>query len=108
MIDPCPDCPAAGRCIVQATGHAPYCDWARAGGRRRERVAELSAGLDADAHDAPRPTVAESVRLTRAMNACPSRSVDPGCGCAGARCSARGGAVVSHLDCFACLAVASP
>jgi hypothetical protein len=45
----------------------------------------------------------EGVRLARAMRACPYRSRGPGCGCSGANCSLRGGAVVSHIDCFDCL-----
>jgi hypothetical protein len=44
MIHPrCEDCPIAGTCIVEVGGHTPYCDWARQGGDRLERVRELSA-----------------------------------------------------------------
>lgn len=69
-------------------------------GRRdawRDRVIRMATGEPPD-----RPTVAESVELTRRMNACPRRSTE-GCGCSGGRCAARGGAIVSHIDCFACL-----
>lgn len=59
--------------------------------------------LHARGLDPPRPGVAESIDLTRRMNACPYRSTAPGCGCAGSRCALRGGAIVSHLDCMACL-----
>jgi hypothetical protein len=52
---------------------------------------------------AARPSAAESLASSRAMNACPFRSRGPGCGCAGGRCALRRGAVVSHLDCFACI-----
>ena len=48
------------------------------------------------------PTVAESVLLVAAMKACPYRSTGAnGCGCG--RCGLRGGAAVSHLECFACI-----
>ncbi len=50
-----------------------------------------------------RPAVPEAVALTRQMKACIYRSVFPPCGCAGGRCGLRWGAIVSHLDCFACL-----
>jgi hypothetical protein len=39
----CEACPASGRCIVETTGHAAFCGWAKSGGARRARVAELSA-----------------------------------------------------------------
>lgn len=59
--------------------------------------------LFADPADHPhRDHVAESLEMTRRMNACPSRSTE-GCGCSGGKCAARGGAIVSHIDCFACL-----
>lgn len=69
----------------------------------RRFIRDLHArDLHARGLDAPRPDVAEAVELTRRMNACPFRSTE-GCGCSGARCALRGGAIVSHLDCFACL-----
>lgn len=48
--------------------------------------------------------VAESIRLTKAMKACPYRNT-VGCGCAGAWCGLRprGKQLVSHLDCFECI-----
>lgn len=50
------------------------------------------------------PTARQSVALVRRMNACLFRSAGASCGCAGAgRCALRHGAVISHLDCFACL-----
>lgn len=52
--------------------------------------------------DAGRPPVHESLALTRSMNRCDFRSTK-GCGCSGARCALRGGAIVSHVDCFDCL-----
>lgn len=48
------------------------------------------------------PSAVESLRLARAANACPFRST-PSCGCGGPRCALRGGAAVSHLDCFPCV-----
>jgi hypothetical protein len=104
----CPDCPVAGRCIVDWTAHRPFCRWAASGdAARRARIVEMSV----DPPDAPpaefapqsREGVAESWALTRRMKACPHRAVDPGCGCSGARCALKPGAVVSHRDCFACL-----
>ena len=45
---------------------------------------------------------AESADLTRRMKACLYRSAGAtGCGCG--RCGLRGGAAVSHRDCFQCL-----
>lgn len=49
------------------------------------------------------PDVSEAVRLLSAMGRCPYRSTDAGCGCSGGRCSLRGGAPVSHLDCIPCI-----
>jgi hypothetical protein len=54
----CTDCPIAGPCIHDWTGHAPYCDWARRGGRLLERVRELSAEGPPGSNTAQsRPTV---------------------------------------------------
>lgn len=59
--------------------------------------------LFADPADYPhRDHLAESIELTRQMKACPHRSTE-GCGCAGARCSKKGGEIVTHIDCFGCL-----
>jgi hypothetical protein len=63
------------------------------------------------------PSVAEALKLIEAMKTCPFRSVDPGCGCVGARCglrvsslpagegsrTPRRGSVVSYTECFDCL-----
>ena len=71
----------------------------------RIKVVGLATGeaTPARAPAPARPSAVESVDLARRMNACPRRTVDPGCGCNGGRCGARGGAVVSHVDCFDCL-----
>jgi hypothetical protein len=52
--------------------------------------------------DRGRPSARASIRLARAMTACPYRSTLH-CGCTGGRCALRGGARVSHRDCFPCL-----
>ena len=45
---------------------------------------------------------AESLALVQLMKACPFRAAGTtGCGCG--HCGLRGGAAVSHLDCFACI-----
>ena len=68
----------------------------------RALVVRMARGeATADTREA-RPVAAEALALTRAMNACPFRSRGPGCGCSG-RCALRGGAIVSHLDCFPCI-----
>jgi len=52
---------------------------------------------------AERPDLAEALSLLGAMRACPFRSVDAVCGCAGARCALRQGSIVSYPECFDCL-----
>jgi phage-related protein len=83
--------------VLTAADHPDHLTWRR---RMVEQVA--NAGTTPDVSSAPHPDVAESIALTRAMHACPFRSVDPGCGCNGGRCADRGGSIVSHIDCFAC------
>jgi hypothetical protein len=51
----------------------------------------------------PRPNVVEALERVQAMHACPYRSIDPGCGCAGAKCGLRHGEIVSYPDCFECI-----
>jgi hypothetical protein len=51
----------------------------------------------------PRSTVAEALEQVQAMHACSYRSIDPGCGCAGAKCGLRHGEIVSYVDCFECI-----
>lgn len=50
-----------------------------------------------------RPTAAESMARLAIAKACPYRSKHPPCGCAGARCGLRRGAIVSHVDCLDCV-----
>ena len=49
------------------------------------------------------PSTVQAVAEIAAMKRCPYRAVWPKCGCSGARCGLRSGAVVSHLDCFECV-----
>ena len=100
----CPNCP----CPLICLGSEAYCLWAAeepADPVKLRHICARSAGV------VPRPTspgpetrgLAETIALVKAMKACPFRSTDPGCGCAGGRCSLRRGSVVSHPDCFDCL-----
>jgi hypothetical protein len=107
--DPCPNCPCPAVCL----GWPIFCSWAAEDPpddikirhiRARSAMTEAPIVVrPAPAHDTGRPDVSESLSLAKSMRACIFRSTDPGCGCAGGRCSLRRGAVVSHLDCFDCL-----
>jgi hypothetical protein len=66
----------------------------------RALVVRRATGRPGPARAVP---LGESLSLLAGLRACPFRSRDSGCGCAGARCALRGGAVVSHRDCFDCL-----
>jgi hypothetical protein len=55
----CDACPAAGRCVVDWTGHITYCRWADRGGAHRDKVIELSA------QGPPATTTAEFPSLAR-------------------------------------------
>jgi hypothetical protein len=52
---------------------------------------------------AERSNLAEALSLLGAMKACPFRTVDTVCGCAGARCGLRQGSIVSYPECLDCL-----
>jgi hypothetical protein len=89
----------------------------------RARMVETATGTPPLPSPEPRPApspedaarVAEALRLTAALHACPYRST-VGCGCGGARCAlklatvarngrteiGRGGSV-SHRDCYECI-----
>jgi hypothetical protein len=104
----CPDCPIAGRCVVEWSGHRTYCDWAGRGGKWLERVRELSEAGPPEIAFAPpeesaNPSVQESMGLLKAMKACPYRSVFPPCGCSSSTCGLKGGKIVSYQDCMACV-----
>lgn len=63
----------------------------------------LAGAVPSPAAEPARPEVAQSLALLEAMKACAFRAVAPGCGCSAARCALRGGAPVSHPDCFDCV-----
>jgi len=104
----CLNCPCADICL----GWPAFCMWAAEDPPddiklrhicvRSATAAPIVSSL-ASAHDSGRPAVSEAIALVKAMKACPFRSTDPGCGCAGGRCALRRGSVVSHPDCFDCL-----
>ena len=99
---PCDKCPCADICLQWDL----FCGWAAsddADPSQLKHICGRSALGAAPARPAGSMPAAESIALTRRMNACPYRSRDAGCGCSGGRCSLRGGAVVSHLECFPCL-----
>jgi hypothetical protein len=107
------DWPEAIEVVIARTKHERYrelCDdthpdhpaW-------RRRIIALATGEPESLplslrQDNSLPTVSEAWDLTRAMRACPFWSRRPGC-CTGANCALRSGAVVSHVDCFACLKI---
>lgn len=96
--------------IVARAGHARYrdlCDESHPDhtiwrARMIERATGEPAPPAATIAAPPRPDLAEAVGLVRRMNGCPFRSTE-GCGCSGGKCALRGGAIVSHIDCFACV-----
>jgi hypothetical protein len=107
----CPACPAAGRCVVEFTGHVAFCGWAASGNPAAiARVVAMSA--DAPGSDdvpdaklpADRPSAVESISLLRLAKACPFSSKDSGCGCSGRRCALRqpGRQIVSLQTCMDC------
>jgi hypothetical protein len=53
----------------------------------------------------PQPPAGETIRLLAIVKRCPFRSIDPGCGCSGARCALRPAAiaVVSARECLDCV-----
>lgn len=84
--------------VLCADAHPDHAWW------RVEMVRMVAAPPPAYASTVTTTTMptAVSLALTARMKACPYRSVPPGC-CSGGRCALRGGAAVSHLDCFPCL-----
>ncbi len=104
MMERCSDCPSEGRCVVEWTGHRPFCDWARRGGPHRDRVRELSAGgpgAPIDGREAPQPRpITATLEMLARMRRCPFWSR---CSCQGGRCGLRRGAIVGHRECFECL-----
>lgn len=105
----CERCPLPALCLRRPE----YCRWAaeepqdplkmRAIVDRSRIAASPTASPAPPSPASARPSAAESLALTRKMNACPFRSRGPGCGCSGANCSLRGGAIVNHVQCFDCI-----
>lgn len=104
MIERCPGCPVAGRCVVEWTNHRPYCDWAQRGGRWAAKVLELSEKGPSDlvAEATSRPTIQETQAAIARMKACefwsPCKT-----GCGSGHCGLKKGKLVSHQECFACI-----
>lgn len=94
----CAQCPCAGRCVEWPV----FCAWAATGDPVLLAHIRHRSEHGPARRDTSRPEVRESIALTRAMNDCPHRTKLPGC-CTAAACALKGGATVSHLDCFACL-----
>lgn len=69
----------------------------------REGYRDLVRRIAAEGSTPGRPSVADSMALARAMKACQFRAVDLSCGCNGAKCALKRGALVGHRDCFDCL-----
>jgi hypothetical protein len=99
---PCPRCPVSPTARCRGLDVRRLCDLIDPACpsydlRYVAVILAQSAGTDRPAQPA-----AETVELARRMNRCPFRSTGAaGCGCG--RCGLRGGAVVSHLECFDCL-----
>lgn len=94
--DHCEHCPCPDVCPRWDA----LCEQIAAGSILWRRHACARAAVQATATLPPKQAL-EGLRKVRRMNRCEFRTVEPGC-CAGARCADRGGAIVSHLDCFAC------
>lgn len=97
----CDNCPCPAGC----PGWDVFCGWMAerpVDPVKRRHICDRAAVQARPPEEPPRPDVIEAVALVAAMNACPHRTIDPGCGCAGAKCGLRGGHV-AHPDCFACL-----
>jgi hypothetical protein len=105
--------------VLARTKHEPYrakCDESNPSHAIwRDRMIEKATGVppvvadpppadqDGDAPAVQPPSVAVAVSLLAATKACPYRALHPPCGCQGARCGLKAGAIVSHRDCFACV-----
>lgn len=109
MSEACPKCPCPDICLRREI----WCQWAAdkladsvevRSICDRSRLAKdpdrIATGRPEPIDDI-RPSVIESLVLTRRMTACLHRTKLPGC-CTAAMCEL-GGKVVSHVDCFTCL-----
>lgn len=93
MSPKCPNCPISGPChalpmVCDLTGDPAFLE------RYIAYLADLAA---------KRPTVAEAWDGLDRIKTCPYRSLFPPCGCSGARCGLRWGAIVSIHDCLDCV-----
>lgn len=100
MNDACASCPCPTTCLRWPV----FCAWAATGDPvlRRHIAARSGSPPELVVVAVERPETAETVAQVREINRCPYRST-VGCGCGGARCALRGGALVSHLDCLPCV-----
>lgn len=98
----CAKCPCPGICLRWPL----FCGWTREDPPDPIKLKHICgrSGMPPNPEPAVRTdgrTAAQALALTRLMHACPFRNAE-GCGCAGARCALRGGAIVSHAECFDC------
>lgn len=103
MSGPCPKCPCAGICLRWNL----FCNWAAEDPADPLKLRHICgrSGMPANPGAMVRAdgrSAAQAVTLTRLVHACPFRNAQ-GCGCAGARCALRDGAIVSHAECFDCV-----
>lgn len=74
MIAKCTECPLSAWCVVEWTGHRPYCDWGRAGGVWRDRLIALSrTPSDAPEPPAAPPAAPPAIRVDYGAAAPPGR-----------------------------------
>jgi hypothetical protein len=68
-----------------------------------DQLLAARAGYEARLAALGRPTVAQAWTAHRAVGVCPFRAAGPGCGCSGARCALKRGAIVGPRDCLECV-----
>ncbi len=103
MTSRCPLCPVDDAIECRGLKVRRFCDLVNPAHAAYVPGYEVSVRVASSPVPADRPSPAAAVALVHQMKSCPFRSVDPGCGCSGARCALRRGGIVSHVDCFACL-----
>jgi hypothetical protein len=111
----CRNCPAANKahpCLAQSKRHPRYCELVdpRSPTYQPAYVSLLAKDPCGQPEQAPRLSVANAVGLIARMKACESWEASSECGCGNNRCRLGKGrdGIVSHQDCFACLATAPP
>ena len=98
-------------CPVAATLHCPGEDAVRLCQLTDSTLPDYRAGYCSSIQSHARPRREEADRLSvnnaldlvRRMRACPYHSRDADCGCSGARCALRHGAIASYSECFDCI-----